>query len=195
MTAAIVFLHESIHAREPEDLTTSRVGGLILHASPSARRLILLAVLSALARAPLEASSWQVNVICEVRFVHDYRWGFLIKALLRTKLMPDDELLCSILERLSNLVDRLNSNYPMNSYEFPFATIVRFVNKHLPTCSSDRVRPAIAALFDRIKEALTHDLVALKGYSEQEAPALAATPDKWFTKKDRTAIELIVNHA
>jgi hypothetical protein len=190
-SAAIVFLHESIHAHlDGDDAKQTKVGRLILESPEQSRCSVLLASLGALTQAPLEASSWEVNVICRLCFVHDYHWGGLIKAILRSRLIVSDDLARAILVRLSNLADRFDSNFPMNTYQFPFAALVRFVVK-APLASRELVMPAVKTLIEAIRQAVARDLVKLKGYSEVEAETLAATPARWFTKADRGAIELL----
>ena len=136
-------------------------------------------------------SSWEVNIICDLRFLHDYHWGRLITAILKTRIAVSDELLTSTILSLSDLAARFDSNFPMNSYPFPFAAVVRFIDKHLATHPRGSVAPAVETLFSSIRTAVANDLVSLKGYSAAEAPTLAADPGRWFKKADREAIAVI----
>jgi hypothetical protein len=191
-SAAIVFFHDAIHA-DPygDDAKKTKVGRYILDGSEVSRRSVLLASLEALSRSPWESPIWQFNVRSDVRFVHDYHWGALIKALLRTRFNADIALIAAIIQRMSELADRFDSNFPMNAYPYPFAAIVRFVDKHMESCSHDVLTPAITKLFDSIKAGISRDLVTLKGYRKTEAQALANEPERWFVKADRAAIEKI----
>ncbi|APR82787.1 Hypothetical protein A7982_08136 [Minicystis rosea] len=190
--AAIVYLHEAIHFdRAAEGPSATPVGRLLTSASEGARRRVLLAVLDALARSPELASTWEVNVISDVRFVHDHHWGPLVKALLRTRATVDEALLVAILERLSLLANRFDSKYPKSSYPFPFSTIVRFVQKHASALPPAAVAPAAQALLDSIERAVSNDLVTMKGYKKAEARTLAERPGEWFAKTDRAAIDII----
>jgi len=74
---------------------------------------------------------------------------------------------------------------------FPFGSVIRFVNKHMASCSIERLTPDIEALLRSLRRAVKNDLIQWKKYSEEEAQTLSAHPEKWFTKADRTAIELI----
>ena len=191
VSAAIAFFHESIHADlDTDDPTQTKVGRLILESSEKARCSILLAAVRALAQAPWEAPSWRVNVICDLRFVHDYRLGGLIKAILRTRPRVSDDELRIVVLALSDAASRFESNFPMNTYPFPFAALVRLVVKASPV-HRDVIAPAVKQLIAAIRQAVARDLVALKGYSDLEADNLSATPARWFTKADREAIELI----
>ncbi len=198
-TAAIVYLNESIHESIHSSLDVGRdarkmkTGCFILKSSDLSRCLILIASLEALARAPLTAPSWEVNVICALRFVYDYHWGGLIKAILRTRLSVDNAFVTAVLHKLSNLADRFDSKFPMNTYEFPFATIIRFIKKHIAVCSHNEIAPAAKELLDNIKKAVAHDLVSIKGYNQAQALSLAAKPELWFTKTDRIAVETIID--
>lgn len=192
MMAAEVFLHESIHAGgDAKDVKRCIVGAMILNASDEGRRLILLAILDALPTAPWEAPSWMPNVICNLRFVHDYHWGMLIKAILRSRPPANHEFVKGILEGLSKLTDRFNSQFPCNSYEFPFSNLVRYVDKQIPTCSVERFMPSIKRLLASIQKAVARDLVNLKGYSTSESKSYTKDLKRWFKKEDRTAIGLI----
>lgn len=187
--AAIVFYHEAVYRDLEPKVAATQVGSRILNSSESARSSILLAVLKALARAPLDATIWKIN-ISEVRFVHDYYWGALIKAILRRRLKPDENFLIEILDCLAKLANRFDSYLP-NSYHYPFPTVVRFVDKNIRSCSLDRMRPATTALLNSIKKAVARDLVREKGRRKSEAEAQSKEPGKWFVKSDREAIELI----
>jgi hypothetical protein len=186
----MTFLHESIHTGgDAKDLKRTKVGGMILSASSDARRLILLAALKALQDAPKEAPSWEVNVIGNVRFVHDYHWGMLIKEILRSRPAATEDFVKGILERLSDLADRFDSYLP-NSYEFPFSSLVRYVHKHIVVWSV-KVNPTVKELLASIKDAVAHDLSSLKGYSKAKSKTLSTDPGQWFKKTDRDAIRLI----
>jgi len=190
-TAATVFLYESIHTNPySDDASKTKVGRFILDASDGARRLMLLTSLAALVRAPMAAPSWQPNVFGNIRLVHDYRLGGLIKAILRTRPTISDEFARAILVSLSALAGRFDSDLPTNSYHFPCAALLRFIEKAMPVPSSSLL-PVIGILRDAVREAVANDLVALKGYDAAEAKQLSANPGRWFTKKDREAIELI----
>lgn len=192
LRAAVVFLHESIHTPgDAKDVKRCQVGSAILDSSVHTRRLILLAALNALRDAPLKAPSWMENVHGYLRFVHDYHLGMLIKAILRSRPAANEDLLEGILKALSRLAGRFNSNYPANSYEFPFALVVRFVDKQMPRRSVDSLAPAVKNLLASLKAAVAHDLVSLKGYRKAESKVLSAHPGRWFTKADRSAMELI----
>ena len=191
MSAAIIFLYEAIHTSPySDDAIKTRVGRCILDESDAARRVILVASLDALVRAPVVAPSWQPNVIGDIRFVHDYHFGGLIKAIMRTRPALSDEFAEAIFMRLSALAGRFDSNFPANSYQFPFAALIRCILKAMPLPST-RIFPVICKLLESIREAVAHDLVAVKGYDATEVKKLAATPGRWFGKKDREAIEII----
>ncbi len=190
--AAILYLHEAIHSNRHKDAPDAlKMGRLILAASESVRRAILLAILKALAHAPLDACTWQVNVLGDLRLVHDFHWNPLIKSLLRSRAVADVNWLVAVLDGLSGVAYRFNSKYPVNSYDFPFSTLVRYVVKHANSVPHNRLTPAANAFMESLKREVAHDLVKLKGYKNAEARLLAQQPERWFVKRDRGAIEAL----
>ena len=194
----------------PRSLKEFEIGQLILLLPDERKIQILCQTIAALTKAPVETKSTFPNVWGNVTYGHDYHWGHLIKGLLRLRLELSENAVKEILDYLPLLIHRHTHDYTLLSYQFPFAEIIKYLNKSSAVWKirfKDSVESLLNALLEMIKsdsylakrvllsarpKLFTGSLAAFEpNMNDPINQAILSDPSRASLKKDREAIQVI----